>query len=66
LKIKLRLVGVEPDDYPQYNERSQFVELYEKSVAKLESENSDIKRHAKLAAMTPQVQQILLLSHIFF
>ena len=55
LKKKLRLIGVEPDDYPNCVEKNDLIVLYRnKSIAKM-TEKNELQRHKDLMAMSPAV-----------
>eukprot|EP01041_Mallomonas_annulata_P010324 gene10324-21543_t len=54
LKKSLRLIGVEPDDYPTCTEKSDLVKLYEKKYEQKSKEKNELQRHKDLMAMTPQ------------
>lgn len=58
LKTKLRLLGVEPDDHSFASDRVALIDLYVKTAEKQALENSDVKRHAKLMSLTPQVREV--------
>jgi hypothetical protein len=52
LKVKLRQIGVEPDDFPQYTERNDLVSLFKKKYEEKSQENKEIKRQKELMKMS--------------
>jgi hypothetical protein len=62
LKVKLRQIGVEPDDFPECSERADLVALFKKKYDEKAQDNKDIKRQKELMKMSLPVC-LLSLSH---
>jgi hypothetical protein len=52
LKIKLRQIGVEPDDFPDCTERNDLIDLFKKKYDEKSQENKEIKRQKELMKMS--------------
>lgn len=60
LKVKLRQIGVEPDDFPECSERADLVALFKKKYDEKAQDNKDIKRQKELMKMSlPERQKFL-------
>lgn len=62
LKVKLRQIGVEPDDFPECSERADLVALFKKKYDEKAQDNKDIKRQKELMKMSLPVCLVSSLS----
>ena len=54
--MKLRQIGVEPDDFPGFTERNDLVTLFKKKYEEKSQENREIKRQKELMKMSLPVR----------